>query len=733
MANDRPTFSESWYRVANLKPRLRSMVHIHRQQFRGQLWYVVQDPTNNQFFRLNPSAHRFLGLLNGQRSVAEVWDICNHQLGDHAPTQGEVIQLLGQLYVSNLLMAEVPPDACTLFERYRKRKRREVQGTLQNLMFLRIPLFDPDHLLNRFAPAVSWIFSWVGVVLWSILLGGGGYFAIQNASRLAGKAQGVLNTDNLPLLYLSFALIKLFHEFGHAFACKILGQREGTGGEVHVMGIMFMVMTPMPYVDASSAWALRSKWRRAIIGAAGMWVELALAAGALLLWAHTATGTVLSALCYNVMFVASVSTLLFNANPLLRYDGYYIFSDLIEIPNLSQRGKEYIYYLVRRYAWSVRGLRSPAHSRSERKWLLTYGIASSIYRVVICVSILLFVSSKFFVFGMLMALGALIAWGVVPLVKFLRYLLTSSELSRTRGRALASTGVLLVGLVAGVAMFQLPDHVRVEGIVEQNNLHFVYATESGFVSDFSDSGQVINRDGRPLVMLENAELTSRLQTLLAERRELIVQQRIAQSPPEIDYAAVQSYAEQLSAKADQIDHIRQRISRLAVHAPVSGLWLAPDIDQRRGDYVEQSETLGLISPPGELCIRATATQQAASALLDEIQRERISPLIEIRVRGRPDMALTGTVEKIFPAGQVDLPHDALSLTAGGTIETSPQQNGRAKAKEHLFELRIRPDPDSPVRLLAGQRVALRFSLEKKSLARQWYMSLRRLFQKRFQM
>src|SRR5512133_608341 len=110
MPVDRPTFSESWYRVAELHPRMRATVQVHRQYFRGNMWHVIQDPANNQFFRLNEPAYRFIALLDGKRTVAEAWKICNEQEGDNAPTQGEAIRLLGQLYASNLLSADLAPD-----------------------------------------------------------------------------------------------------------------------------------------------------------------------------------------------------------------------------------------------------------------------------------------------------------------------------------------------------------------------------------------------------------------------------------------------------------------------------------------------------------------------------------------------------------------------------------------------------------------------------------------------
>ena len=163
MAVERPTFHESWYRVADLRPRLLSSVQVYRQHFRGQMWYVLENPSNNAFSRISRDAYNFIGLLDGRRTVAEVWKICNEQFGDNAPTQPEVIQLLGHLYSSNLLYAELAPDAESLFNRYHTRIKRQIQGFFSNLLFIRIPLFDPDHFLNRWIKVFGWLFGWIGL------------------------------------------------------------------------------------------------------------------------------------------------------------------------------------------------------------------------------------------------------------------------------------------------------------------------------------------------------------------------------------------------------------------------------------------------------------------------------------------------------------------------------------------------------------------------------------------
>jgi putative peptide zinc metalloprotease protein len=728
---ERPTFSESWYRVADLRPRLRFTVQVHRQHFRGRVWYVLEDPGSNQFFRVSPAAYRFVGLLDGRRTVAEAWRTTGEQLGDAAPTQGEAIQLLGQLYTSNLLHGDLPPDAEGLFERYRRRVRREVQGYLMNFLFIRIPLIDPDRILDRWVSIVGRLFTWYGFALWLGLLCVGGYFLAGNVSDLWHQASGILDPGNLPLLYGSLILAKVFHEFSHAFACKKFGRKEGTGGEVHVMGIMFLVFMPLPYMDASSAWAFRKKWHRVIVGCAGMMAELAIAAVAAIVWSRTAEGTTAHALAYNVMFVASVSTVLFNANFLLRFDGYYILSDLLEIPNLYQRSREYLYYLVRRHVWRVRHPRNPAHTVGERIWFVVYGLASTAFRVFISIRIVLFLGKRlpkelFFV-AVALGIGAVVGWVLVPLGKFIRYLATNQELARVRPWAVTSSLVVVLAVVGGLGLLPVPDRCRVEGVVEPVHLAEVYMGTDGFLEGHVRSGEHVAGNGPPVVRASNFELSHRRDELLAERSRLERQRRLARARDE--RAAVEAFAEQIDAIEDQIARLDEHLAALEVRPPLEGTWLAPALDRSEGDYRERGEAVGRVASLDELFIRATAGQNEAAMLLDRAARE-----VEIRLKGRPGVHLTGRLERILPAGMEQLPSAALGYAAGGAVQTDPEDRRGLRTAERFFEVRIVPHIEElprGVRLLSGQRVVVRFEMGRRPLVVQWGRALLQVVQRRF--
>src|SRR6266487_7127295 len=161
----RPTFSESWYRVVNLRARLRPSAQISRQYYRGDRWYVVRDPAGNQYHRLSDAAYRFVGLLDGSRTVGEAWDLVGGQLADDAPTQPEVIQILSQLHAANLLEANVSADAGVLLRRHKQLQKRQLQGRLMNILFPRIPLWDPDRFLKKWLPLARVFLSKFGAVL----------------------------------------------------------------------------------------------------------------------------------------------------------------------------------------------------------------------------------------------------------------------------------------------------------------------------------------------------------------------------------------------------------------------------------------------------------------------------------------------------------------------------------------------------------------------------------------
>lgn len=325
MASSGRFLSSSWYRVALLRPKLRETARVRRHRYRGSAWYVVSDSVNGRVHRLAPAAYGMVAAMDGNRCIDELWSDAAVRLGEEAPSQDEVIQLIGQLHSADLLQGDVPPDAQELFDRRVRLERAKVLRYLLNPLSIRLRLIDPDRFLTATVRYVLPLFGWFGGALWLGVMVPALVFAAQHWPELTDNiGDRVLSADNLLMIALAYPVVKALHELGHGYATKAFG------GEVHEMGIMFLVFFPLPYVDATAAAGFRGKWRRTLVGAAGMLVELFIAALALFVWLAVEPGTV-RAIAFSVIITAGVTTVLFNGNPLLRYDGYYILADLLEI------------------------------------------------------------------------------------------------------------------------------------------------------------------------------------------------------------------------------------------------------------------------------------------------------------------------------------------------------------------------------------------------------------------
>src|SRR5579885_466301 len=257
---NRPLFSSSWYRVAVLKPRLRRHALIHRHSYRGQTWYVLQDRATEQFHRFSPAAYAVIGLLDGRRTVQEILEHLQVRMGDDAPTQDEVLQLLGQLHTNDAMQCETSPDTDELLRRFERHQRHKWRKRLFSVFSWQFPLLDPERLLTWFAALIRPLFTWTGLILWLAVVVPAILLAASHWAELSENVLERISTpQNVMLLWVLFPFIKILHELGHAGAVKAFG------GEVHEIGVLLLVFTPVPYVDASAAWAFPNKWQRAVV------------------------------------------------------------------------------------------------------------------------------------------------------------------------------------------------------------------------------------------------------------------------------------------------------------------------------------------------------------------------------------------------------------------------------------------------------------------------------------
>lgn len=732
-----PTFDESWHRVAPRRIRLRPGVEIFPQRFRGQRWYVVRDALGGKFFRIRPPAYEFICELERGATVGDAWERRLESDPENVPGQGEVVRLLSALHRSGLVRSDVEGDVEPLAEAFAKEKRQEATQRWSSILFFKMPLWSPDAFLRRTLPLVSWIFTKQGLLLWLALLLWGGSEVASQWQAFSAESSGLLGKANLPWMYAVMVAIKVLHEFGHGYACRKLG------GEVPEMGVMLLLFNPLPYVDASASTAFRSKWQRILVGGGGMIVELAVAAVAAVVWAHTGKGLV-HTLAYNAVVVASVVTLLFNGNPLLRYDGYHMLSDWLELPNLQSKSSRMALWLLERFGFGLRSAVNPSESRREGWWLTVYFVASLLYRTAMLLGILLAVSLHYLAFGLLLAVIFGFMWVILPVIKSVKYLWSSPRLETCRTRAATVVVLLLGGILAFLCLLPLPNHFRADGVVRAEQFSRVYAGADGqLVKLLVPSGSMV-KAGTPLLELTNVELAHEMESLAAEQRRAEAQARLALEEDPVRYASMKPYFRALEVRRARL---RDDHASLTVCAPCDGRWLAPDIGLYLGGRLPRGLELGVVQGDGDFYISAVVKQDDVSRLFTQQQVHGT----EVRVRGQEGMVLGVRNFNALPAERESLPSAALGLLGGGTsaVDTNHSSDGRSlasrgvvdaaqstgtKATEPVFEIRatLTAAARSGIRLVHGQRAVARMTLPAEPLMWQWVRALRQLFQRTYQ-
>jgi putative peptide zinc metalloprotease protein len=708
----RQPLSASWYRVAELRPRLRSHARIHRHEYRGERWYVLEDRISRRSHRFGAAAYQVIGLMNGRRAMQEIWDAATERMGDEAPSQDEVIQLLGQLHVADLIQCEIAPDVDELLRRARRISARSALAKMLSPLAIRIPLLDPDRLLERALPWYRPLFGPIGALLWLLVVGWGVVMAAEHWDALTRDlTHRVLAPENLLIIGLAFPLVKALHEFGHACAVK------AWGGEVHEMGIMLLVLMPVPYVDASAANAFPGKRRRVVVGAAGMVVELFVASIALFFWLQMQPG-VPRAVLFNVMLIAGVSTVLFNANPLLRFDGYYMLMDLLEIPNLRQRSTQYLASLAQR--WLLRlPVPPPEASLRERAWLALFAVGSFAYRVFIMFAIAMFIAAEYFFIGVVLAIWAAVAALVMPVVGLASYLALNPRLAGSRRRAIAVTAAVVLVLAGILFLVPVPSWTNAQGVVSIPEQLTVRAGAEGFVQRVLVAPGTPVRRGEQLVAVVDPVIESRLRVLQARTDELEARYQAERVDKLV---RAQMTLDQLQAAEAELVRMRERSGDLVMRSPADGVFALYAPQDLPGRFVRQGEQIGYVVADARMTARVLVPQQSVDLVRARTDR------LEVKVAERLDETIPARIMREVPRASDRLPSPALSQAGGGEVALDPAAGSELKALQTHFEFEVELPADR--RLMLGGRAYVRFDHGREPVALQAWRWLRQQFLQR---
>jgi putative peptide zinc metalloprotease protein len=706
-------FSPLWHRVSDLHPRLRRDARVQRQQYRDELWYQIIDAGSERQFRLNGKAYQFIGRCDGRHSVQEIWDLLLNEQHDGAPTQDEVIRLLAQLDEQELLVYETTPDARTLVKR-RDRRAQKVRRSFLNPLAFRISLGDPSRLIRRldwlgaivFHPSVLW--------LWICAMAVAGVATAANWQSLAVHATTYMSTPRYLLLaWVCFPIIKLLHETGHALAVR------HWGGDVRQTGVTLFVLVPAPYVDASAAAGFRARHQRLVVSAVGIMVELALAAFALLVWLNVQPGLV-SDIAFVTMFIGSVSTVLFNGNPLMRFDGYYVLCDALDLPNLALRSKALWAERLQRFAFGSVRETDMQYAKGERKWLALYAPLSATYRIFVLMLIVFWIGAQSVVLGVAAGVYVLFATCLKPLWAALSVIAVAAPTGAAgvRARAMAATGA--AGFLCLLFAIPFPSHTLAHGVVWLPEQAQIRAQTDGFVAKMLVRDGELVQEGEVLLVMQDPELTverdvlaRKLAGLQADQFNALLRDRGRAQNLEQDIVSVES----------ELGRVDERIGQLTIRSQLAGRLAIPRQVDLPGTFFRRGDRIGYVLASEEIGVRAAVPEYEVDLMREAIRR------ITVKLADTPDQLLSAEWVREVPAATNELPSAALGDRGGGPYVTDPADKDALQTLEPLVLIDVKLPAMNLQRV--GARAWVRFDHDAQPLAEQAYRRLRQLFLRHF--
>ncbi|WP_247386055.1 MULTISPECIES: peptidase M50 [unclassified Bradyrhizobium] len=708
-------FSATWYRAAQLKPQLHPHVEVHRHRYRGVTWYVLHDHATGRVHRFTPATYLLIGNMNGERTLDELWKAAATQLEENAPSQDEVLRLLSQLHSADLMQSGDAPETSGLLERLEKRRWMRLTRNFKNPLAISVSLIDPDRMLSRLVDLMRPFGARPFALLWlAIVVPAAFLLAIHWQEWSASLPERTLAAENLLLLALMFPVVKFLHELGHGVIVKAYG------GAVHDAGLMFLIFMPVPYVDASASLSFRSKYARALVGAAGMLTELALAGIAVHVWLFAETGVVRAA-ALDVVLIAGLSTIVVNGNPLLRFDGYYILTDLLEIPNLGSRSNRYWATMIEHRLFGVQPPRTSSVLPSERHWLLLYAPLAYIYRFIVFIGIALFVSTEYLAIG-----GAIAAWSlftgfIAPLGRIVRHLVTSPTLNDRRGRAIGVSVAACLSMAGLILLVPAPLVTVGEGVVWLPEDAQVRAGTSSFVErlEMASGSQV--RGGDKLFQLTEPALAA--QIVAQAQRVAEVETRL-RSEFVSDRPKAAVTLQELEAERSELQRLTVRVERLVVRSPRAGIFVALKPEDSAGRWVQEGSMLGFIMADEPRTVRVVVRQDDIELVRGHLRTA------DAKIVDRLATTFAASIIREVPAAGNALPSKALGVNGGGRLANDPRDADGNTAMERVFQFDMRLSP-APVDLYYGTRIYLQFRHDWEALGFQWYRRLRQVFLSHF--
>jgi len=726
-----------------LTMRMRPDLDVRQVRYHGTPYWVIKDPVGLNYFRFQEEEFAILEWLDGHTSLDEIKRRFEKQFAPQKIGLDELGRLIGTLHRSGLVIADVPGQGPQLLKRRKQNARRQTIGKFTNILAIRFKGIDPERILEWMLPYVRWFFTRAAATV-CILFGLSALLLVAVQfdvfrAKLPSFHQ-FFAAENWIWLALAMGITKIIHEFGHGLSCKHFG------GECHEMGFMFLVFTPCLYCNVSDSWMLPSKWQRAFIGAAGMYVELVIASIATYVWWFSEPGMV-NQLALSTMFVCSVSTVLFNANPLMRYDGYYILSDLTEIPNLRQKAGAILHRKLGKWCLGLKEPDDPFLPERNQAFFAVYSVASAVYLWVITFSILYFLYKVFEpyrlqIIGQMLVSLSLVSLVGMPLYKLFRFFHVPGRVDQVKKPRLIATVAVLAVVAAAILLVPLPYRIICPLEIKAADAESVYVVVEGDLAEVhvqpgdgvtagDKLAQLVNQD----LDLKIADLVAKRDQLAVELRTLLEQERVRGSGAGLRVPAVRV---SLQAVEDQLKTMKADRDRLTLVANTSGTVIAApsemprphedlQLDSWTGSTMDP-KNLGATLPAARLFCQIGNPEKMDAAMVieqGEMDFVRTGQLVEIKLEALPGDTFETTITELsyekllYTSKQLSNKHE-------GEVETTTDETGAERPINTLYQAEALIQDDAGV-VRPGMRGRAKIHAGYQTLGQRFWRFLTRTF------
>jgi putative peptide zinc metalloprotease protein len=674
--------------------RRRSDLNIVPQRYEGRTYYVVKDPVSLRYYRFKEQEHFLLKLMDGTCTLDQAQKSFENRFRPERLKLEDLEQFGQQLLQMGLVQNESPQAGKLLFENRQKRVRMEWMQTLTNILYIKIPIFDPEKLLTLMIPYLWWMFTSLFFALSVSFMVSAGLLVLVHFESFYDRLpdfESYFVFKNVVYLWVALGVVKVIHEFGHGLSCKAFG------GEVHEMGFLLLCFSPAMYCNVSDAWRLPSKWRRIIISFAGIYVELMIAAASTWIWWYTPSWPDVNMMCLHLMVVCSVSTVMFNGNPLMRYDGYYVLADWIEIPNLRDRANRYLQNLAMEHCLGIEVQPEPYMELGRRILFVTFAVVSYVYRWVVTFIILKVMATflkpyKLEVISEMLAVGALASMIGWPLYRLIKNVKKRGRLPDMKPIRVTISACVVAAILFFIFFVPVPiSRIRQAGYVDvQDNSMAQVSIEASGVLDRMDvsEGEFVRKD-RILAKfvsldLENAKDLSESKKYLKQNQVRYCNEQMSKEPDPTQRKRIEEQRQkalgEYNQAAAEVEVLKKQIEKLTLRAPRDGVVInLPPIDEvgKRWDVHEQNTVFCSIGDKKRLRVRVPLTSADFDLLKENFAKAtKTKPMkATIRVQGRDSQLWEGVIRNLPQADEKTVPFQ-LTSKGGGPLAVKPNPTGK---------------------------------------------------------